>query len=78
MDIKDFIKKLEQEFDGYETGEITPTSSFKDLKNWSSVHALILVALAEAEYGVNLEASDLKSATTVNDLFQIIEKKSNK
>jgi acyl carrier protein len=75
MNINDFIKKLETEFEGYETGEITPNSSFKDLKNWSSVHALILVALAEAEYGVDLDANDLKSATTVSDLFNVIEKK---
>jgi len=72
LTINNFIQKLTEEFEDYETGEITPESNYRDLKNWSSVHALILMAIAETEYNVTLDVDDLIKSQTVKDIFEII------
>lgn len=76
MDINDFIIKLEAEFEDFPKGSIQTNTSFKDIEGWSSMHILILVAMAEIEYGVQINGNDLKNAVTVGDLFEIIKSKS--
>lgn len=72
-DINELISKIETEFETLEPGTLKPESSFRELKEWSSMHALILIALVDTEYNVTLNGNDLRSITTVNDLHQMIE-----
>lgn len=72
-DINELISKIETEFETLEPGTLRPESSFRELKEWSSMHALILIALVDTEYNVTLNGNDLRSITTVNDLHQMIE-----
>ena len=39
---------------------------------WSSMHALVIIALIDTEYDVMLEPSQMKSANTVRELFTLI------
>lgn len=75
MEIADFIKKLEAEIDTIPQGTLTPETNYRELKDWSSMHALIIIALADTEYGVTLGGNDLRAASTVSDLFNIIKSK---
>ena len=75
MDINEFIKKLEPEFEELVAGTLKPETSFRELKEWNSMHALIIIALIDTEYGVTLEGEDLNSASTVQDLFTIVQRK---
>ncbi len=72
MDIKDFIKKFRAEFEDIPQGSITPSTSIKDIEGWGSMHALIVVALADTEYGVTIKGEELKKANTIQDLFNLI------
>ena len=65
------------EFDEIEAGTIKPASTFRDLPEWSSMHALIIIALIDTEYDVILNGEDLRSAETVQDLFDVVIKKQN-
>jgi len=73
IDINELISKIEIEFETLEPGTLKPESSFRELKEWSSMHALILIALVDTEYAVTLNGSDLRSITTVKDLHILIE-----
>ncbi len=73
MEIKSFIHKLEEEFEELEKGTLEPTTSFRDLEEWSSMYALILIALMETEYEVAITGEDLNQIETVQDLFHIVE-----
>ena len=73
MDIKNFIKKIEEEFDDLEPGKLKPESDFREVFEWNSMNALILIALVNVEYDVAINADDLQKSKTINDLFDIIK-----
>lgn len=73
--LETFIEKLESQFEELEPGEIQPGSEFRQLAEWSSMQALIVIASFDWEYGVTITAEELKGATTVEDLFNIVHQK---
>lgn len=75
MEIKEFIEKFVEIFDDTEISAIKPETKFRDLEEWSSLSTLGLIALADEEYGVELNANDMKGAQTVEDLCKIINNK---
>ena len=75
-DISVFIKKIESEIDGMTPGALQPDVHYRDLPEWSSMHALILIALAETEYNVTLSGEDLRKCNTVSDLYNLISSRS--
>jgi acyl carrier protein len=72
MDVNDFIKKIEAEFEDLEPGKLKPESNFRDMFDWSSVNALILIAMVNTEYDVIITAEDLRASKTVQELFDVI------
>jgi acyl carrier protein len=75
MDIEEFTKKLEAEFEEVEPGTLTPDTNYKSIKGWSSMHALIIIAFVDAQFDTILTGADLKTASTIRDLFNIVKEK---
>ena len=73
MDIGDFIKKIENEIEEIEPGSLKPDTNYRNIPGWSSMHALIIIALIDTEYNVTITGSDIRSCQTVNDLFTIVK-----
>lgn len=76
MEIQEFIKKIEAEFEEITPGTIVPESKFRDVLDWSSVNALTVIALVDCEYDVILTAEDFMKSETIQDIFSIIQSKS--
>lgn len=72
MKIQEFIEKIEVEFVDLAKGTLNSKSSFRDIEDWSSMHALIIIALIDSEYEVLLTGEDLKQAVTLKDLYDIV------
>ena len=72
MTVEEFIEKIEAEFEDLESGKLKPSSNFREVFEWNSINALILIALVKTEYDVVINARDIAKAKTVNDLFSII------
>ncbi len=72
MEINEFIDNLAAQFDDTSADQIKPETVFRDLAEWSSLIALSVIAMADEEYGVTLKGDDIKSATTVQDLFNAV------
>lgn len=73
--IEDLIEKLEAEFDEIKPGSLKENTSFKDLEEWSSMQALVVIALVDEHYEVALSGEDLMQCETVKDIYnKIIEK----
>ncbi|HXP50369.1 MAG TPA: acyl carrier protein [Bacteroidia bacterium] len=72
MDITGFIQKFEAEFEDIPSGVITPSTKIRDIEGWGSMHALIVVAMADTEYGVTIMGEELKKVNTIQDLFNLI------
>lgn len=75
MDINKFIIDFIDQFEELNANTITPQTVFKDLDEWSSLSALSIIAMANEEYGVMLKGEEIRTAVTVEDLFNIIKSK---
>lgn len=75
MEIKDFIENFANQFDDTDAREIKAETNFRDLDEWSSLIALSVIAMVDEEYDVTLKGDDIKSATTVEDLFNTVKAK---
>lgn len=73
MKIEDFIAKLEEEYEDIAPGTLKPGSVYREVFEWSSINALILIALVKTEYDVTIKAEDIANSQTVEDLFEIIK-----
>lgn len=77
MEIKDFIENFADQFDDTDISEIKPETVMRDLDEWSSMIGLSLLNMVDNEYGVKLTFDELRNAITVQNLFDIVEKKQN-
>lgn len=75
MELNEFVEKFVEQFDDTDPAEITATTEFKELEEWSSLVALSIIAMVDDEYDVTLKGADISSATTVEDLFNIAKSK---
>ncbi|MDD4597481.1 MAG: acyl carrier protein [Lentimicrobiaceae bacterium] len=73
MNIEDFIARIEEEFDDLTPGSLKPESVFREVFEWNSINALILIALIKTEYNVTINAEDIANAKTVNDIYQVVQ-----
>jgi acyl carrier protein len=78
MKIEDFIKHIEAEFDDLKPGILKPDSPFREVFEWNSINALILIAMVKTEYDVTLSADDLIQSRTVKDIYSLIENRVEK
>ncbi len=77
MEIKEFIENFADQFDDTDISVIKPETVMRDLEEWSSMIGLSLLNMVDNEYGVKLTFDELKQAITVQNLFDIVEKKQN-
>lgn len=72
MEINEFILKIAAEFDDVEKGSLTAKTNFREIEEWSSMHALIIIALMDVEYDVTINGEDLVKMNTIQDLFNFV------
>jgi acyl carrier protein len=75
MNIQEFISIIEEEFDEVETGTLEATTSFRQMEGWSSMHALILIALVDNHFDVLLTGEELRGLDTIQDLYDLLASK---
>ncbi|HRI29711.1 MAG TPA: phosphopantetheine-binding protein [Chitinophagales bacterium] len=75
MSIELFISQFAEQFDETDPTEFTPHTEFKRLNEWSSMHALLIIALIDAEYNIPFTGEDLQTCTTIADIYQIISRR---
>lgn len=73
MGIKDFVSNFADQFEDTELSEFKAETVFRELDEWSSLIALSVIAMVDEEYDVTLNGDDMKSATTIQDLFNIVK-----
>lgn len=70
MDKNDFFLRLQEdlELDKDVNGE----TNFKDLDEWDSMAAMVLIGLVNEEFSITLNSDDIENITTVNSLIERI------
>lgn len=72
VSIAEFTSQLASEFEDIDPSTITPETNYREIKNWSSMYALIIIAFVDANYDVQLNAENLKNSQTIKDIYDII------
>jgi acyl carrier protein len=75
MEISIFLQNFADILDDTDASLITETTIFRDLDEWDSLTALSLIAMADEEYSVKLTGDDIKTSTTIKDLFDKVNSK---
>lgn len=75
MELQKFIENFASQFDETELSDFTPETNFKDLDEWSSLIALGVIAMVDEEYDTRIKGDDIRSASTIQDLFEIVKSK---
>lgn len=73
MEIADFINIFIESFDEIET-EINADTVYKEIDEWTSMQALLLIAHVDDTLNVVLDADSIKDTKTVEDLFLLVKK----
>lgn len=75
MTVVEFTRLLEKEFEDIEEGTLIPSMNYREIPEFSSMHALILIALIDSEFDVLLNGEDLRSVNTIEELFNLVTKR---
>lgn len=70
MKKNEFILGLGEELEIETT--LVNTTNLKDLDEWDSMAAMVLIGYVSNEFGITLNADDLKEITTVDSLIERI------
>lgn len=74
MDIKEFVQNFAEQFDETDAAVFTPELAFRELEEWSSFLALGIMAMIKSEYDVAITADEMRSANTIKELFETVQK----
>ena len=69
LSFEEFIKLFAEQFDDTDASEITATTVFHDLDEWSSLIGLSVIAMVDEEFEVTLKGDDMISSVTMEDLY---------
>lgn len=72
MDINTFIQQLQGEFEDIPQGFLKPETKISDIEGWGSMHALIVIALIDTEFGVTLKGDELRKVNSVQELYDLV------
>ena len=75
MELDDFISKVAEQYEETDASQITASTKFQELEEYSSLVALSIIAMIDEEYDVTIKGNDLRSATTIEDLFNTVKSK---
>lgn len=75
MELNEFVENFADLFDDTDPSEITASTVFHDLDEWSSLTGMGCIALAKTQYGKTITGAELKACVTVEDAFNLINNK---
>ncbi|MBQ3805024.1 MAG: acyl carrier protein [Prevotella sp.] len=74
MDINSFIENFAGQFADL-SSELTPETKFRELPEWTSLEALLVLSMIDEEYDVVLKPEEMRKAGTIQDLYELTASK---
>lgn len=75
MDKNEFLENFASQFDDTDPSQITFGTTFHDLDEWSSLVGMSIIAMAKVSYNKVITGMELRSCSTVEDVFNLINSK---
>ena len=73
MELKEFIEHFAEQFEETPVESFMAETVFKDLDEWSSLMALVIIGMVDEEFGVVLKGEDIRNAQTIEDLYKQVK-----
>jgi len=73
--LEEFVALFAEQFDDTDASEFTSSTEFRALDEWSSLIGLSVIAMVDEEFDVALKGNDIRQATTIEDLYNIVKSK---
>jgi len=67
--LDEFVALCAEQFYDTDASEITATTVFHELDEWSSLIGLSLIGMVAEEFNVGLKGDDVKDSVTIEDLY---------
>lgn len=77
MEKSPFINNFADQFDDTDASIFTLETRFREIDEWSSLNALAVLNMIGKKYGVFLKPEEMKTANTVQELFDLVQSKKN-
>jgi len=70
-----FIELFAEQFDEIDVALLKPETHFRELEEWSSLVALLVITMVDEEYGVVLPPEEMRKTQTIQELFDLVQSK---
>lgn len=75
MTQEQFLEQFAQQFEETDPSTIQLGTNFREIEEWSSMMALVVIAMVDSEYGIKLTGDDIRNSNTVEDLYKVVSSK---
>ncbi len=69
-----FLEFFAEQFDELHT-TLTPETRFRELEEWSSLVALLIITMVDEEYGIVLPPEEMRKTQTIQELYNLVQSK---
>ena len=70
-----FIELFAEQFDDIDAALLKPETRFRELDEWSSLVALLVITMVDEEYGIVLPPEEMRKTQTIQELFDLVQSK---
>lgn len=74
MGISEFVTLFADQFMNPNETDFSPKTRFHELSGWSSMTALMVIAMIEDNFGTTVPSEVIRNAETIQDLFDAVQK----
>lgn len=75
MELNDFIKNFANQFDDTELDELTPSTVYREVDEWTSLIALAVLNMIVKKYGVKVTPEEMRATKTIEELYNLVNSK---
>lgn len=75
MTLEEFVSRFAEEFNETEVSLFTADAHFREFEEWGSLTALSIIAMVDEEFDKSITGADIRSCTTIEDLYNVIQNK---
>ena len=70
--MKEFLLNFASILEETDFDSLSPSTKYKEIKEWDSMTALMLIAMIDEKYNRKITGTNLKATETLEDLFKLI------
>lgn len=75
MNLTEFIKHFAEQFDDEPLSNFAPETRFRDIEEWDSLHAMMIMAMVNEKYKVKITPEELRNSQTVAEVYEVVKAK---